>query len=198
MSEAPKNIANRIARTPFNELLTRIPLSKEAQADPRQTVFLSDTMTKMLTEQVGRETFSAYLYMGMAGYFDAAGLDGFAKYFRTASCEEMAHARKVHDYLLECGDSPTLPPMGESKGSYESVESALKKALEHEMSVTADWKRITAQARDDADAPTEELAQWFMTEQIEEESKIIKLIQRLSYGGPGAALLLDIQLLNEE
>lgn len=192
MSKAPENITAKLRSIPLAAIL-----QKQSQAEPKQTDFMTDKMKELLTRQIGREAFSSYLYHGVAGYFDAAGLEGFKKYFQKAAVEELQHMHKIHNFMLIAGISPELPAQEAAPGDYASPKAALQASLDHEISVTADWVKITAQARTDENGPVESMGQWFVTEQMEEEDKLVKLIQRLSYGGDGAVLILDGQLLEE-
>jgi ferritin len=195
MSKSPNNIREKLAK--LDAEMQRGELQKTSQADPKHTDFFSDKMEELLTKQIGREAFSSYLYTAMAGYYDNIGLDGFRAFFQNAACEEMKHMKKLHDFMLTAGVSPDLPSQGTVPGDYDSPKAALQASLDHEISITADWVKITDQARTDANAAVEMLGQWYVTEQMEEEDKIIKLIQRLSYGGEGAVLILDGQLREE-
>jgi ferritin len=69
--------------------------------------------------------------------------------------------------------------------------------LDHEISVTADWKNIHGLAVNDNDPTTMALALWFVTEQIEEEDKTMKLVQKLKLAGDGLALLQIDEMYKE-
>jgi ferritin len=60
-------------------------------------------------EQVGREFYAAYLYLSMAGYFEATNLPGFARWMRKQYEEETQHALKLFDSLLDRGERVQLP-----------------------------------------------------------------------------------------
>lgn len=49
----------------------------------------------VLNTQVNQELNSYYLYLGMANYFAYKNLDGFAKYMKKRSEEEITHADKI-------------------------------------------------------------------------------------------------------
>ena len=66
----------------------------------------------------------------------------------------------------------------------------LKKALEHERSVTEMINALYASAKKENDYPTEALMQWFVLEQVEEEASALKLVERLEMAGDDKAALL--------
>jgi ferritin len=168
--------------------------AKTPPTPPAQTKFLSTTMAELLAEQVGNEAYSFYLYMALDAYADNLGLDGFAKYFGNAAEEELKHTKKVHQYLMDTGTVVALPAIKAPPGNPGSMQAAVEAALEHERKITANWQRIAAQARTDADAATEMLAQWFVTEQIEEEDRSVKLLQKVMLGGNAGLIVLDAGL----
>ena len=54
-----------------------------------------------LNEQIKNELYAAYVYLSMSAYFSAQNLKGFASWMRQQSGEEVEHAMKILDYLLE-------------------------------------------------------------------------------------------------
>jgi ferritin len=62
---------------------------------------ISDKMQKALNEQINKELYSAYLYLGMAAHFQEANLGGFSRWMRLQAQEEREHALKIFDYIHE-------------------------------------------------------------------------------------------------
>ena len=56
-----------------------------------------------LNTQVQNEIYSSYLYLSMAAYFHSNNLNGFAHWMRLQSSEEMGHAMKIYDYIIQRG-----------------------------------------------------------------------------------------------
>ncbi len=65
---------------------------------------LSKKMVKSLNYQINRELYSAYLYLSMASYADAEGLNGFANWFKIQAKEEEFHAEKMYNYVNQQGE----------------------------------------------------------------------------------------------
>ena len=42
---------------------------------------MQEKLRSMIEEQINKELWSAYLYYGVAEYYQSKGLDGFHKYF---------------------------------------------------------------------------------------------------------------------
>ncbi len=66
---------------------------------------ISEKMVEALNRQINAEIYSAYLYLSMAAYFDSLGLKGFANWMRVQWQEELMHAMKLYDYVVERGES---------------------------------------------------------------------------------------------
>ena len=60
---------------------------------------LKEKISKLLVEQVNKEFFSAYLYLSFANFYEEAGLDGFANWYRIQAMEERDHAIMFMDYV---------------------------------------------------------------------------------------------------
>jgi len=64
---------------------------------------LKEKMREALNKQVNWELYSAYLYLSMAAYCESINLRGFANWMRVQTQEELGHAMKMYDYLIERG-----------------------------------------------------------------------------------------------
>ena len=161
-------------------------------ADEKQTRFLSEEMNKMLNEQISFEMFSAYLYFMISAWSQSKGLTGFQAHFDKQGHGEIGHAMKIYKYLVDTGakvDLPAIPsPTGLIKSS--NMQEACRAALDHEMVVTDRWTKIGNKAKTENSIVTIELAQWFLTEQIEEEDLSLTLLQKVEMADNGAGLLI--------
>ena len=59
----------------------------------QEDVSMDPKVYKLLNDQINKEFYSAYLYLEIANYYDAKGLDGFANWYEIqeigrASCRE--------------------------------------------------------------------------------------------------------------
>lgn len=151
---------------------------------------LSDKLLKSLNEQINNELFAAYQYLAMAEYFAAQNLDGFAHWMRLQREEEIAHAMKIFDFVIDRDARVTLAPIAAPDAKFASPLAVLKKALQHERSVTAKINALYAAAKKENDYPTEAIMQWFVLEQVEEEASALKLVERLEMAGEDKAALL--------
>lgn len=142
-------------------------------------------------EQIKHEFYSAYLYLSMAGSFEAANLSGFAHWMRHQAREEMQHAMKFFDFLLDRGEEVRLHAIDAPPYAFRSPLDTFEQALEHEKEVTSLVHDLYETAVRERDYPAQVLLNWFVEEQVEEEKSATEIVERLRMAGEdGAALLL--------
>jgi ferritin len=151
---------------------------------------MNEDVRSAINDQINREFFAAYLYLAMAAHFDAEALDGFARWMRLQSKEELGHAMRLHDYLLERGARVELRAIEAPPLEFGSPLSIAEQALEHERQVSKSINRIYALAHQEGDYATQVQLQWFVTEQVEEEHSAETMVERLRMASDNRAALL--------
>ena len=159
-------------------------------------MFIGKKMQDAINEQINAELYSAYLYLSMSAYFKGLNLDGFAKWLRVQFDEEQAHALKFYDYVLERGGSVELKPIAKPAATWESPMAVFKQVLEHEQHVTALIYKLYEVAAEEKDYASQVLLQWYVDEQVEEESNACQIVDSLKRiaDHETAVLQLDHQL----
>lgn len=157
---------------------------------------LSPKMEQALNEQINAEYFSAYLYLSMSAYCESIGLKGFANWFRVQNLEEMVHVTKFLTHVHDRRGVVTLTAIGGPQTKWDSPLAAFEAALQHEEGITARINKLADLAVKESDHATHTLLQWFITEQVEEESTADGIVQQLKLmsGAPGGLYLLDREL----
>jgi ferritin len=147
-------------------------------------------------EQIKRELYSAYLYLSMAGSFEVANFTGFAHWMRQQSREELEHAIKFFDFLLDRGEHVELQAIDAPPYAFRSPLDTFEQALEHEKEITAHLNDLYGLSVRENDYPAQVLLNWFVTEQVEEEKSATDVAERLRMAGEDSAalLLLDSEL----
>lgn len=144
---------------------------------------LSDAMKKHLNEQVAAELYSAYLYLGLSFDLEKLGLPGFAHWLKCQYSEENGHAIKIANYMLEKDSSVELQNISASSVVWECPCEAMQAALEHEKLVTKQIEKVMAAAREESDFGTELFMSWFIKEQHEEETTLVKINNHFKFFG---------------
>lgn len=156
----------------------------------------NDKMIQAINDQVNKEFFSAYFYLAMQAYFSSINLDGFANYFRVQVQEERDHALGFFNYLNKIGGKVTLAEIKEPKNEFSSPQEVFELALKHEQFITQSIYSLTDIAREIKDHTTEIFLQWYITEQVEEEENMGRVLNKLKLiKGDGAGLfMIDSEL----
>jgi len=157
---------------------------------------LSKTIEDTLNDQMNFEMFSANIYLAMAAQFDAMSLTGFANWMKVQYQEEIMHMMKFYDYLNERGGRAVFTALDAPPTEWDSPLAAFEDALKHERIVTGRIGDLVALAADEKDHASGNFLQWFVAEQVEEESSVDAVIQqlKLSSGAPGALFMFDREL----
>jgi len=157
---------------------------------------LSDKMLEALNEQINRELYSEYLYLSMAAWFEDQGLPGFANWMKVQTQEEHFHAMKIFDYVNEVNGKVALKPIAGPPVDFESALAIFEASLEHERFITASINERVKLAMEEADFATSNFLQWYVAEQVEEESNVGAVVDklRLAAGSGNALLMLDQQM----
>jgi len=161
---------------------------------------LSKKLLEGLNRQINEEYYSSYLYHAMVGYFEDLNLDGCAHWMRMQAEEEHQHALKIFDYVVDRGGRIELFEVKKPPMEWESPRAAFEAALEHEKFMTDNISKLADLAIDEKDHATNNLMQWYVSEQVEEESQVDDILKKLDLmGDHGTGLfLLDRELLKRQ
>jgi ferritin len=157
---------------------------------------LSKPMQDGLNEQIQKEYHSSYLYLAMAAYCEASFLPGSAKWMRIQSQEELSHAMKLYDHVVDRGGRVTLQAIPQPPAEYKSALDVFEKVLAHEQLVTASIHKLYALALKENDYAAQIMLQWFVTEQVEEEKSAGAVVEQFKAVGESktSLMLLDRHL----
>lgn len=139
----------------------------------------SEKLLKELNDQFNFELESAYAYMAMAAYCSAEDYDGFAHFFILQAQEEYQHAMKFYDFIYDVDGRAIMKAIPEPDKDYDSILDAFKKALAHEELVTSKINKLVDLAKEENNHVTLNFLQWFVEEQLEEETSMKKIISTL-------------------
>ena len=157
---------------------------------------ISKKIDKAFNEQINAELFSAYLYVSMAAYFESENLLGCAGWMKVQAQEEVAHAMKFYAHVNDRGGRVILKAIDAPKTTWKSTLEAFEDAYKHEQKVTGLIMKLVKLAENEKDKAAEIFLQWFVTEQIEEESSVDYVVQLLKMvkEAPQGLIMLDREL----
>lgn len=157
---------------------------------------ISEKMAAAINEQINAELYSAYLYMSMMTQFEAQGLKGIANWMRVQSMEETTHAYKFYDYVIERGGVVKLKGIEGPPTEWATALAAFENVAEHEALVTSLINNLMDIAIETRDHASTSFLQWFIDEQVEEESAAADIIGKLKLIGdnPQGLFMIDQEL----
>lgn len=153
-------------------------------------------MQEALNRHANAEFYSSYLYLSMSAYFRSINLPGFAHWMRVQAREELAHALKFYDHVIERGGRANLQLVEAPPAQWDSPLAVFEDAYRHEQKVTGLISQLVDEAVQTRDHATSNFLQWFVSEQVEEEASADAIVQRLKLVGnaPGGLLIVDNEL----
>ena len=153
-------------------------------------------MQEALNKHINAELYSSYLYLSMSAYFQSVNLAGFAHWMRVQAREELSHAMKFYDHVLERGGTVALQPVEAPPPRWDSPLAVFEEAYRHEQKVTGLINQLVDDAVQTRDHATNNFLQWFVSEQVEEEASAEAIVQKLRLVGdaPGGLFVLDHEL----
>ena len=149
-------------------------------------------LADLINNQVNFEIYSAHIYLNMACYCGAEGYEGFRNWYDIQYQEEMTHAKKLINYLLDCGYTPKITNWDENPGTdYAGILETAQISLMHEKVVTERFNYMMTKAYEDKDYATIDFFNWYIKEQVEEEANFEKMIQQIKMVKDAGLYLLD-------
>jgi ferritin len=144
-----------------------------------------------LNKQINAEIYSAYLYLSMAAWAHDKNLNGVANWMQVQAQEEMFHAMKIYGYVNDRGGRVNLTAIDGPPTDWESPLHLFEQVYKHEVHVTSLIHNLVDVAQKEKDRSTESMLQWFVDEQVEEESTADDIVQQIKLAGEqGAGLFM--------
>lgn len=136
-----------------------------------------------LNEQVKREEHSSRLYLQMATWCEVNGFPGAAAFLYKQADEERMHQLKIVHYINDREGEALLQSIEAPESKYSSLKDLFEKVLAHEKYITASINEIYGLCLKENDFTTGNFLQWFINEQIEEESTMRSILDKINLAG---------------
>lgn len=140
---------------------------------------IKEKIQEAINKQINAELFSAYLYQSMGAYLDSVNLGGMAAWMNMQAKEELEHAMKFYNYLLERGGRVKLYAIDEPQFEWNSPLEVFEASYEHEQYVTGRINDLVELAAEEKDHATGVMLQWFVSEQVEEEATVDEIVEKM-------------------
>ncbi|HBA83947.1 MAG TPA: ferritin [Verrucomicrobia bacterium] len=146
---------------------------------------ISKKMESALNAQINKELYSAYLYLAMSADSADKGFPGMSHWFKKQYHEELEHAEKIFDYLIQQNARASLEAIEKPTASFNGPLDSFENALKHEKLVTASIYALVDLAQAEKDHASHSFLQWFVDEQVEEEANALDVVTKLKMIGDG-------------
>jgi ferritin len=157
---------------------------------------LSAQMQAALNAQVNAEIYSSYLYLAMSAYCESINYRGAARWLRVQHQEEWGHAMKIFDYLFDRRASAELKAIEQPPTKWDSLLAIFEQTMKHEEEVTRRINELANLAVKEGDHATHNFLEWFVGEQVEEESTVDRILHQLRMinNAPAGLYMIDREL----
>ena len=139
---------------------------------------ISEKMNKALNDQIMEELMSAHIYLSMSVWLKENSYNNLSNWFFAQYNEELQHAYKFINYIIEVGGTAEIPALEKPKSDWKDVEEIVKTAYGHEQYITKKIHDLVTLAAELNEYSPRPLLQWFVEEQIEEEANTSELVIR--------------------
>lgn len=161
---------------------------------------LKKNIEDLMNAQIANELDAAHKYLSMSAYLEAINMPGFGQWMRIQANEELEHAMKFYNHIIERGGRVRLAALAAPPVEFESPLQVAELALAHEQKVTGQIHAIYDLAVQEKDYAAQSFLLWFVDEQVEEELNATTLIDKLKLVGDFKAglYMLDKELGERE
>jgi ferritin len=153
---------------------------------------LTKNVEEALNKQIGYEAYASNSYLSMASWCDQEGLRGCTAFFYEQSNEERMHMLKIVKYVNQTGGHAKISAVEPPAETYQSVKDVFEKALRQELEVSQQINQLVELSFQAKDFATYNFLQWYVQEQIEEETLFNAILDIIRIGGQEAKSLLLI------
>ena len=159
---------------------------------------LSAAMNKALNQQITKEAEAAQIYLAYASWADDQGYAGISNFLFRHAHEERNHMMKILRYILDRGSKVTIEAIPAPGKLPKSIQDCFNKVFEQEVSNTEAIHKIVKLSFEENDWATWNFLQWFVNEQVEEETLALSLLDKIKIAGGEKAADEALLELNAE
>lgn len=140
---------------------------------------MSDALEAAFNDQITLEFQASVVYRQLAIELGMRDLPGMSSWMRHQADEELVHANKFIDHLVDRDNHPRIGQTHAPEVSVDQVIDAFRAAYAHEQKVSEAIRALYRAAEADGDLDSRPMLNWFLTEQVEEEATVSEIVGRL-------------------
>jgi len=157
---------------------------------------LTKTLETALNNQVKLEGDSSQIYLAMASWAEVKGFEGIATFMYNQADEERMHMLKLVKYINQRGGEAQIPQVEKPHLDHTSFKTLFTQLFEHEVFVSQSINELVHVSLQEKDYATHNFLQWYVAEQIEEESTARTILDKINLIGDdkGGLYLFDTDM----
>jgi ferritin len=132
-----------------------------------------------LNRQFNQELGASHSYRALSLWCEDSNYKGFAAWFAKQSGEELMHASKMSEHLIDRGVLPEVTALAVPKQTFKSLLDVALHAQAMETENTLGINAVYDAALAAKDYPVQVFMQWFINEQVEEEAWCLEMVERV-------------------
>jgi ferritin len=144
---------------------------------------LSKTIAAALNAQMTKEAHASQIYLSYGAWADKQGFGGIANFLFRHAQEERNHMMKILEYILKRGAEVEVSAIPAPPDNPKSINNCFEKVFEHEVDNTKAVHKLVKKSLDEEDWATWNFMQWFVKEQVEEETLAMNLLDTMKIAG---------------
>lgn len=154
---------------------------------------INEKVLEALNKQMNFEFYTSNVYLQMSAWASSQGFDGCAAFLSEHATEELTHMQKIFDYINNRDNCARIDEIPAPKADFENIVELFKELYDQETDATKEINELAALAFKEGDLTTFNFLQWFISEQMEEESLIRHILDKVRLIGnmPDANFLID-------
>ncbi|MCO5265607.1 MAG: ferritin [Lentimicrobium sp.] len=148
---------------------------------------ISKKVEEAINFQIKNEEHSSRIYMAMASWCETKGYRGAADFLYKQSDEERMHMLKFIKFLNDRGGYAVLSALEVPASTYNSLLDVFNHVMSHEEFITDSINKLYEVSLNEKDYTTGNFLQWYINEQIEEESTVHGILDKMKLVGEDKA-----------
>lgn len=148
---------------------------------------IKENIENVINEQIKKEEYSSRLYLQMASWCEVNGFKGAADFLYAQADEEREHMLKFVHYLNDRGGHAKMMDIEQPPYEFKNVTDIFEQVMEHEIFITNSINEVYEVTLKERDHTSGTFLQWFINEQIEEESTMSAILDKIKLVGDDKA-----------
>jgi len=144
---------------------------------------LSKTLTAALNAQMTKEAHASQIYLAYDAWANSQGFGGVSNFLFRHAQEERNHMMKILEYILKRGAEVHVTAIPAPPENPAHINSCFEKIFAHEVDNTESVYKVVKMSLEEEDWATWNFMQWFVKEQVEEETLALELMDKMRIAG---------------